>query len=241
MKQIISILFIIGFLLSCNKENLPLAQQSSPEMSKQEKEFKSRMVLEKENVPPVLKNSLGGPEGQKHTHSDLILEFIGLENQNPAPEQWRPIDQLFRQKYSELIKNQDDELAYTLDIQLLSYRILARHLLLVPADEETTGIIIYYMDHLMRHKGVDLTILTDAALRLRGWAPPEKTRQYESYILETARTTIPAYEQRIEETRAAYEAETDATEKMWLKAQLKHYAATYRAAQQAIEALSGGN
>lgn len=238
---IIILLFLFFLFLKCSKESTEIEKVNALPVPDHIKELQSNIVLESGEEMYVTFNSIGEEGSEVQFHPDLTFAIMAVEKENPEPSQWRPLDQIFREKYAELISSWEDEVAYTLDIQEFSYRIIDKYLLKVPATKETMAAVAYYMDHLMRHKGVDLRVMTDAVLALRGWVPTEKLKGYESYILQTAHEQLPEYEEWIEKTRADYFAETDEVEKLWKKAQLKHYILNFKAAQYAIQSLEPKN
>ncbi len=229
------------FFLACQRNSHASRQGMDTDEADQGLPFKAMLLLKESGSPKhVLRNNVGPIEPPPHTHPELQRSIIQLERQYPEPEQWPVVNGFVREKLDSIRTEWEMERNHTLDVQGFCYQMIDHYLLHTAMNEIVAQAMEYYMDALLTHRGVDLDVMTRAALALHGLTPPDKWDRYRNYILEQAREDLPAYKSLLEETRSAYRKETNPDQKLWKKALLAQYADFYASARFALQAFEEG-
>jgi|GEM_PF-6082585 len=182
--------FIASFLIiiqSCNFFNAPEIQKPTNENIKDSKQVRQQLDWMTDfssglNLSGYLVKDV--PDRQQKVKYFDHLEGLGNENVS-----WQDINRRALEMINSVIKENeisDQERLYTYSIQSVSLDVLRYHLIKNTPSIELANAVSKYMDILLRHHSIDLDIMTDAIIHVKGFMKKKDYEKYKEYLLDRA-------------------------------------------------------
>lgn len=233
------VLLLTVILFSCSKE---VVQQEEINSLNQAKIMMGQLQLKAsiDNIGYAVKNQLkDNKETRKYRHSS-VMETNKLIKENREIENWKLIHGFVKQSIDDISASKEDEGNYSRNVQYLSYQVLDKYLNNTVANQEAYNASSYYMDVLIRHKGIDLDVMTNTILHYKGFWNNLQKEKYVSHIIEQAKYDIKLYSDSIDKKLLEVNSNPLNDEITWNNARrkLQRYVNAVKSAEFALESLT---
>lgn len=181
-------LFILSLLISCSKE----VEINPTKANKKQIAENTNFLLRGPAFDQCITTTNIFSDNKESTkNSQLRADFNQILYSKVAPNiKWKRTDKLIQTGYAKIIGENEmfskQEIKLTRDIQFISLSFIEHYLIPKKLDNEIADKIIYHLNLVYKHKGVDLNSMANALLHVQDFIENKKFLEIKNYLLSSA-------------------------------------------------------